>query len=187
MNTALYIAGRYLFSRKKRNAINIISGIAVLAFAVCTSALIIILSTMNGFEELIFSMYNKFNPDIRVTLNEGKVFDQAESVQKLRKLKDIKTIFPVMEDNAAVRNGDYQTVCTVKGVDSNYLSYTGLSAMVTEGDGIVYQNGLNFMVLGAGIDQKINCNIGGPFSLVSLITPLRGDFNGTDIEAIKTI
>lgn len=187
MNTALYIAGRYLFSRKKRNAINIISGIAVLAFAVCTSALIIILSTMNGFEELIFSMYNKFNPDIRVTLNEGKVFDQAENVQKLRKLKAIKTIFPVMEDNAAVRNGDYQTVCTVKGVDSNYLSYTGLSSMVTEGDGIVYQNGLNFMVLGAGIDQKINCNIGGPFSLVSLITPRRGDFNVTDVDAIKTM
>lgn len=64
MNTTLFIARRYLFAKKKRNAINIISGIAVLAFAVCTAALIIILSTMNGFEQLIFSMYNRFNPDL---------------------------------------------------------------------------------------------------------------------------
>jgi ABC-type lipoprotein release transport system permease subunit len=49
------------------------------------------------------------------------------------------------------------------------------------------KNGFNFLVLGSGIDQKINCNIGGPFSLVSLITPRRGDFNVSDIDAIKSM
>jgi lipoprotein-releasing system permease protein len=187
MRTSLFIAGRYLFSKKKRNAINIISSIAVLAFAVCTSALIVILSTMNGFESLIFSMYNKFNPEIKISLNEGKVFEQVKTIQKVKSIKGIKNIMAIMEDNAAIRNGDYQTVCTVKGVDSNYFVNNGLNSMVVEGEGIVKQNGFNFMVLGSGIDQKINCNIGGPFSLVSLITPRRGDFNVSDIEAIKTM
>lgn len=187
MRTSLFIAGRYLFSKKKRNAINIISSIAVLAFAVCTSALIVILSTMNGFESLIFSMYNKFNPEIKISVNEGKVFEQEKTIQKLKSIKGIKSIMAIMEDNAAIRNGDYQTVCTVKGVDSNYFIYNGLNSMVVEGEGIVKQNGFNFMVLGSGIDQKINCNIGGPFSLVSLITPRRGDFNVNDIDAIKTM
>jgi lipoprotein-releasing system permease protein len=187
MRTSLFIAGRYLFSKKKRNAINIISSIAVLAFAVCTAALIVILSTMNGFESLIFSMYNKFNPEIKITVNEGKVFEQEKTIQKLRSIKGIKNIMAVMEDNAAIRNGDYQTVCTVKGVDSTYFIKNGLNSMVVEGEGIVKQNGFNFMVLGSGIDQKINCNIGGPFSLVSLITPRRGDFNVNDIEAIKSM
>lgn len=187
MRTSLFIAGRYLFSKKKRNAINIISSIAVLAFAVCTSALIVILSTMNGFESLIFSMYNKFNPEIKISVNEGKVFEQEKTIQKLKSIKGINNIMAIMEDNAAIRNGDYQTVCTVKGVDSNYFIYNGLNSMVVEGEGIVKQNGFNFMVLGSGIDQKINCNIGGPFSLVSLITPRRGDFNVNDIDAIKTM
>jgi len=187
MRTSLFIAGRYLFSKKKRNAINIISSIAVLAFAVCTSALIVILSTMNGFESLIFSMYNKFNPEIKITVNEGKVFEQEKTIQKLKSIKGIKNIMAIMEDNAAIRNGDYQTVCTVKGVDSTYFINNGLNSMVVEGEGIVRQNGFNFMVLGSGIDQKINCNIGGPFSLVSLITPRRGDFNVNDIDAIKTM
>jgi len=187
MRTSLFIAGRYLFSKKKRNAINIISSVAVLAFAVCTSALIVILSTMNGFESLIFSMYNKFNPEIKVSLNEGKVFEQDHTIQKLKSMKGIKNMMPIMEDNAAIRNGDYQTVCTVKGVDSNYFIVNGLHSMVVEGEGIVKQNAYNFMVLGSGIDQKINCNIGGPFSLVSLITPRRGDFNVNDIESIKSM
>jgi ABC-type lipoprotein release transport system permease subunit len=187
MRTSLFIAGRYLFSKKKRNAINIISSVAVLAFAVCTSALIVILSTMNGFESLIFSMYNKFNPEIKVSLNEGKVFEQDHTIQKLKSIKGIKNMMPILEDNAAIRNGDYQTVCTVKGVDSNYFIVNGLHSMVVEGEGIVKQNAYNFMVLGSGIDQKINCNIGGPFSLVSLITPRRGDFNVNDIEAIKSM
>ncbi len=187
MKTSLYIAGRYLFSRKKRNAINIISGIAVLAFSVCTAALIIILSTMNGFEELIFSMYNKFNPDVNVTLQEGKVFDKEPVLNKIRQIPGIAFISPVMEDNAAVRNGDFQTVCTVKGIDSNYFSLNGLSSMITEGEALIQKQGINYIVLGSGIDQKINCNIGGPFSLISLITPRRGDYNVTDIEAIKTM
>jgi len=187
MRTSLLIAGRYLFSKKKRNAINIISSVAVLAFAVCTSALIVILSTMNGFESLIFSMYNKFNPEIKVSLNEGKVFEQDHTIQKLKSIKGIKNMMPILEDNAAIRNGDYQTVCTVKGVDSNYFIVNGLHSMVVEGEGIVKQNAYNFMVLGSGIDQKINCNIGGPFSLVSLITPRRGDFNVNDIESIKSM
>ena len=142
---------------------------------------------MNGFESLIFSMYNKFNPEIKISVNEGKVFEQEKTIQKLKSIKGIKNIMAIMEDNAAIRNGDYQTVCTVKGVDSNYFIYNGLNSMVVEGEGIVKQNGFNFMVLGSGIDQKINCNIGGPFSLVSLITPRRGDFNVNDIDAIKTM
>ena len=187
MNTTLFIARRYLFAKKKRNAINIISSIAVLAFAVCTAALIIILSTMNGFEQLIFSMYNRFNPDIKISPQQGKVFQISDYSDRISKLKGVVKVWPIMEDNAAVRNDEYQTVCTVKGVDSNYFQANGLTALVTEGEALIHTSGYDYMILGAGIDQKINCNIGGPFSLVSLITPKRGDYNVNDIEAIQSM
>ncbi len=186
MNTTLFIARRYLFAKKKRNAINIISSIAVLAFAVCTAALIIILSTMNGFEQLIFSMYNRFNPDLKISPNEGKVFDAATYQSRIQALKGVAYVWPVMEDNAAIRNGDYQTVCTVKGVDSGYFKANGLTALITEGEGLLQHGDYNYCILGAGIDQKINCNIGGPFSVVSLITPKRGDYNVNDLDAIQS-
>ncbi len=187
MNSTLFIAKRYLFAKKKRNAINIISGIAVLAFAVCTAALIIILSTMNGFEQLIFSMYNRFNPDIKITPVHGKVFDPTTYQSKIKALKEVAYVWPVMEDNAAIRNGDYQTVCTVKGVDSDYFKINGLQALITEGEALLQMDDFNYCILGAGIDQKINCNIGGPFSLVSLITPKRGEYNVNDLDAIQSM
>jgi ABC-type lipoprotein release transport system permease subunit len=75
----------------------------------------------------------------------------------------------------------------VKGVDSNYFERTGLSSMITEGESLISSNGINYMILGSGIDQKINCDIGGPFSLVSLITPRRGDFNVSDADAVRVL
>lgn len=185
VRTQYFIALRYLFAKKKRNAINIISGIAMLAFAVCTAALIVILSTMNGFEELIFSLYNKFNPQIRIALNEGKVFEESRVTSKLRDIPEIRFITPVMEDNAVVRNGDYQTVCTIKGVDSGYFDKTGLKSGITEGEALLSHGEINYVVLGAGISRKINANVDGPFNLVSFITPKRGNYSVSDPDAIN--
>lgn len=142
---------------------------------------------MNGFEQLIFSMYNRFNPDIKISPQQGKVFQISDYSDRISKLKGVVKVWPIMEDNAAVRNDEYQTVCTVKGVDSNYFQANGLTALVTEGEALIHTSGYDYMILGAGIDQKINCNIGGPFSLVSLITPKRGDYNVNDIEAIQSM
>lgn len=187
MNASFKISLRYLFAKKKRNAINIISSIAMMAFAVCTAALIVILSTMNGFEDLIFSMYNKFNPEIKITLNEGKVFEITPLNNKLKNLNTIQYSFAVLEDNAVIRNGDYQTVCTVKGLDSNYFNTIGLSGRITSGLPTLNENGINYAVLGAGIDQKINTNIDGIYNMVSLITPKRADFSVSDPTAITQL
>ncbi|MDI1233492.1 MAG: ABC transporter permease [bacterium] len=185
MKAQYFIALRYLFAKKKRNAINVISGIAMLAFAVCTAALIIILSTMNGFEELIFSMYNKFNPEIKITLSEGKVFEERWVQNKLKNIQGIQFISPVLEDNAVIRNRDYQTVCTIKGVDSAYFMKTGMKSQITEGQALISKNNINYVILGAGISQKVNANINGPFSLLSFITPKRGDYSVSDPDAIN--
>lgn len=140
---------------------------------------------MNGFEEIIFSMYNKFNPDIKISLNEGKFFEYEKIKLTLENNKNIQLISPVFEDNAAIKNYDYQTVCVVKGVDSNYFEINGLKGQITQGEALLKENGVDFMVLGAGIDLKINANVGGPFSKVSLITPRKGDVSLTDASSIS--
>ena len=53
MKLSLFIAKRYLFSKKKQNAINIISVISVVGVAIGTSALVIILSVFNGIYLLL--------------------------------------------------------------------------------------------------------------------------------------
>ena len=176
-----------MFSKKKRNAINIISRIAVLAFAVCTAALIIILSTMNGFEHLIFSMYNKFNPEIKISLSAGKVFESEAVINKIKVLEGVSYVLPALEDNAVIQNGDYQTVCTVKGVDSQYFAVNNLQVLLNSGEAIVKDNGVNYVVMGAGISQKINADASGPFNQINLISPRRGQFSVSDMDAVNTM
>ena len=74
LNIALYIARRYLFSSKSKNAVNSITAISVLGVAVGTMSLVVVLSVFNGFETLIKSMYQEVNADLVVTSNVSKSF-----------------------------------------------------------------------------------------------------------------
>ena len=74
MKLSLYIAKRYLFAKKSRNAINIISAVSVAGVAVGTMALVIILSVFNGLEKMVSQIFNTFDPDIRITAELCKSF-----------------------------------------------------------------------------------------------------------------
>jgi ABC-type lipoprotein release transport system permease subunit len=52
----LFIARRFLFSKKLHSVINIISLISIFSVAIITAALVIILSAINGFEDTIKSI-----------------------------------------------------------------------------------------------------------------------------------
>ena len=67
----LFFARRYLFSRKRVGAINIISGISVAGVAFGTAALLCTLSVFNGFRDLIGSLYTTFDPQIEVVPTQG--------------------------------------------------------------------------------------------------------------------
>lgn len=75
MNFPFYIARRYLFSKKKHNAINIISGISVCGVALATLALVCTLSVFNGFQDMVASFFTAFDPQLKIVVREGKVFD----------------------------------------------------------------------------------------------------------------
>ena len=64
MNFPLFIARRYLFSKKSTHAINVISVISVVGVVVATTALVIVLSVFNGFNDLVASFFTSFDPQL---------------------------------------------------------------------------------------------------------------------------
>ena len=78
MNLSFYIAKRYLFAKKSHNAINVISGISVCGVALATLALVCTLSVFNGFQDLVSTMFTAFDPEIKITAANGKVFDSQD-------------------------------------------------------------------------------------------------------------
>lgn len=135
MNFPLYIARRYLFSKKSTHAINIISGISAVGVAVATMALVVTLSVFNGFHDLVASFFTAFDPQIKVVPAMGKAAPADDSVlTEIRQLPQVEVATEVVEDLAlAIYNGR-QAMVTIKGVTDNFDSLTHIREILV-GDG----------------------------------------------------
>ena len=139
MNFSFYIAKRYLFSKKSHNAINIISGISVCGVALATMALVCTLSVFNGFQELVATFFTAFDPEIKITATNGKVFDGEElRLTKIKELSEVAIYSESLEENAMVQYLDRQAMVTIKGVENNFEQLTQI-------DSILYGRG-NFLL-----------------------------------------
>ncbi len=146
------IARRYLFSKKSHNAINIISGISATGVAVGTMALVVVLSVFNGFESLISDMFSAFDPDLKITVKEGKTFeDDSKSFSEVRKLKSVAYFTEVIEENALLRFKDKQMPATVKGVSDEFEKMTRIDSIMYDGKFQLYDGAFERAVPGLGV------------------------------------
>ena len=131
MNFSFYIARRYLFSKKSHNAINVISGISVCGVALATLALVCTLSVFNGFQELVTQFFTAFDPELKITTLDGKVFDsQDERILSLKQIPEIEVFSESLEDNAMVQYKDRQVMVVVKGVEDNFYQLTAIDSIL---------------------------------------------------------
>jgi len=167
VNLSVYIAKRYLFAKKSRNAINVISAVSVAGVAVGTMALIIILSVFNGLEDMINKIFNTFDPDLCITAARGKVFTpDSASLARLSEIKGIYEFSTTLEDNAALRYGEKQYIANIKGVDDNYINVTSLDSSMYEGEfSLKTAAGSPKAVIGLGVARYLGIGL-------NFITPL---------------
>lgn len=168
MNFPLYIAKRYLISKKSRNAINIITTISVVGVAVGTAALIIILSVFNGFDDLLKKRFSSFDPEIKIVASTGKTFVPDDKFYKIINESEFIDIYSQsLEENAMLKYRDKQIIATIKGVDDNFRKVTGIDSMMIAGDYQLYHEDIVLAVMGQGIAYNLNLdfNYNSPVSI----------------------
>ena len=150
MNFPFYIARRYLFSKKKHNAINIISGISVCGVALATLALVCTLSVFNGFQDMVASFFTAFDPQLKITVREGKVFDgQDKRIGVVCLLPEVDVFTETLEENAMVQYKDRQAMVVLKGVEDNFEELTAIdSILYGAGDFLLHDSIVNYGVMG---------------------------------------
>ena len=186
MNLPFYIARRYLMAKKSQNAINIISGISVAGVAVGTMALITVLSVFNGFDSIIKSLYNSFDPEIKISIKEGKTFDPGEyPFEQIRNHESVAYYAEVLEENALLRYGDRQHIATVKGVDEQYKHVTGIDSMIVDGEFALWDGQRPMAVVGLGVayNLAIGLNFLNPINIY--IIKRRGNVSMNPEQAIN--
>lgn len=175
MSFSLTVAIRYLYGKKNTNAINIITGISVFGIAIGTAALILILSVFNGFEGLMKSYLDTFNPDYKITSTEGKYFALTDSLRShLDGIQGIEQYSIVLEELAFFEYNDRQRIGVIKGVDEHYLATTDLSKAIIDGKALFYDPQLGDMVVvGKGISDELNIGINNTLMSLKIHVPNR--------------
>ena len=175
MNLAWLFAQRYFVARKSTNAINIIAAVSVIGMMVGTMALLLVLSVFNGFEDLVTSLYNSFNPDLKVETRIGKTFEvDSSTIYKLEHLPGIKAVSEVLEENALLRYNDKDMVGRLKGVDDKFIDVSGIDSTIVGGKYMLTDaDSLNYAVVGLGIQAMLGVNIANQFSNLQIYMPRR--------------
>ena len=159
MKIEALIAWRYIFSKKSHNAINIVSGVSAAAVGVVAAAMVCVLSVMNGFGALIESMFSQFDPELRITVAEGKYFSlDDDAVREMLALPCVAVISQVIEETALVRYKDHQLPAHLMGVDDNFESLTGIDSIITDGYYSVFDGAFERAVLGRGLAAQVGIN-----------------------------
>lgn len=170
----LYIAKRYLISKKSHNLINVITWVSVAGVTIGTMALIIILSVFNGFEVLVTSLFNAFQPDLKIELAEGKTFRMSGFPKdRVNETPGVAYVFEVVEENALVQYNDKQHIVFLKGVDEGYDTVSELNNYFIAGSFQLGSKGYPMAAIGAGVAYHLGLYLGDRSRTVNVFLPKR--------------
>lgn len=191
MNTALYFARRYLFSKKTVNAINIISGISVVGVLVSSASLIIILSFYNGLEKLIFSIYSAFTPELRIEPVTGKGFvPDSAFTEPLKNRPDVLNYREVLQERVLLRYGDAQYIATMKGMTLDSLVPQAMDTLLQSGHFALHHEMENYAVMGALVQGMLGVSLRDESRVIEVFSPRKGapgGINPADGFTMRTI
>ena len=172
MRLPLFIAYRYLFSKKKINAINVITAIAMLGFGVGGFAMVVVLSTFNGFENIVEATINNYDPDIKITAKGKKTFIYNDALKsKVEQEIAVINVSKSLEEKVVIKYDQHQEIAKIKGVDSDFEASKFDSLMVI-GNFMLGDTARSFGVFGGGLANKLNLFPGSP-ELITVFVPRR--------------
>lgn len=164
----LKVARRYMFSPKSHSVINIISMVSVIAVAIPTAAMIILLAMFGGISQTIDTLYASVDADIEIIASRGQTFhEKAINIDELLSMEGIKHCAPYLEQSIVATTAQHRTTLTLRGIDSTYHSVLPVSDFVRRGS--VYNLTPGKVVLGTAAAYTLGAqSVGYPLELYAL-------------------
>lgn len=170
-----FVARRYLFSRKRISAINLVSAISVVGVAFGTAALLCTLSVFNGFHDLIGSLYTAFDPEVKIVAAKGKSFAADDpALEAVRRLPEVEAASASYTDNALILFRGNPQVITLKGVDDHFERVTGIRSILYPENGTfqLESAGLSYGIPGIGLASMMGSV---DYGSIQICAPTRGE------------
>ena len=173
MNLPLYIAKRYLFSKSSKNAINIISKIAISAAVVGSLALFIVLSGFSGLRGYSLQFTNVFDSDLKIYPANGKTFSLSKSSEeKLKKTEGIEAFSKIIEERVFLQYRGKNLIALIKGVDESFKNVIPIDSILFLNKWLTPDK--DEVVIGLGISQKLSMGVLDYGNLLEIYVPKPG-------------
>lgn len=121
MDYRFLIARRYLASRRRVTLISVISGISVAGVAVGVAALVVVLSVLNGFYDVVRDLLVSYDPHVRIEATGGGGIEDVGALAALARAEEgVVSATPYVEGKALLATEDGGTlnqVVVVRGVE----------------------------------------------------------------------
>lgn len=110
---------------------------------------------------MVASFFTAFDPELKITVREGKVFDPNVAVFKqVRALSEIEVWTETLEENAMVQYKDRQAMAVIKGVDDNFKQLTSIDSLLYgTGEFILHDEVVDYGILGVELISELGTGL----------------------------
>jgi lipoprotein-releasing system permease protein len=180
LNSSIFIGTRYVFSRNKNSAINIISLLSTGAIIVASISLFVVLSVFSGLKELSLSYTNQADPDLIIGPKKGKKILLDKKLNQLISNKNIESFSFTISEKALLRYKGKDVIVDIKGVDSQFLKVNAYEKSIQLGHWLY--SGSSGAVVGSGIANKLSLALQDQDNALEVMVPKSGEINQMRID-----
>jgi lipoprotein-releasing system permease protein len=111
-----FVGLRYLRASPKRGSVSLIAGIAIVGLALGVAVLIVVLSVMNGFEDVLRSRILSLTAHATISGLEGRIPNWQPDVEKLEHFPGVLGAAPYIEEQGMMIHGDKSSGVLLRGI-----------------------------------------------------------------------
>lgn len=164
----LKFARRYMFSPKSHSVINIIASVSVIAVAVPTAAMTILLAMFGGLENTIADIYSAVDADMELVATRGQTFHCEElDTKEIAAIDGVESLAPYIEQEVVATARGRRTTFVLRGVDEMYDSVLPVGDYIARGEiGSIAEGRI---ILGYGVAAELaSLGLGSEIELFAL-------------------
>jgi lipoprotein-releasing system permease protein len=156
-----FVGLRYLRASPKRGSVSLIAGIAILGLSLGVAVLIVVLSVMNGFEEVLRTRILSLTAHATISGLEGRISDWRPDLEKLRHFPGVVGAAPYIEEQGMLIRSDKSSGVLLRGIlPDAEAGVVDLEPHLLNGRMGDLDPGKYRVILGAALAQELGAKVG---------------------------
>ncbi len=136
--------------------------------------MVVVLSAINGIENLIDQLYTSFDSEIFIKPQTGKTYATGLiPVDEVKNIEGVIAITPVLEDAVLIEYSDQRHIARLKAIDPEFIAFTGLDSMLVYGNSFLLEDQIPKALIGYGLKYYLGIP-GNPILPLKIYAPKPG-------------